>query len=524
MKADIYNINKFVQVNNLEEVTNPILMERDGIPTRDGLLSYEIFGRTVEDRIETFAYINLNGHFLHPLVYKTWRRMDRKIEGVVSGFNKVSVKNGELVPDENGWTGLEELYNHFSELKFKRKDSVTQNERADFLRSLDKDEAFCSKWAIIPAFYRDMQLNKSTSGVVTVHEITRMYSKILRLTRALKSDYTALNLITNSTRTKIQNLLVELYSDYFIKEVKGKNGIFRKFVLGKSVDYSCRLVISIASFKGQRPSDMKVDYEHVGMPLAATLTCFFPFIIKWLKDYFRNNVENIKDKFPVKRNGQVEYVRLTNIEKFNDEYFTKIIDSFIHSYSDRLNTITLENDKGYDIKLRIVGNAAPLDGNLDASTDSTINRPCTWVDLLYMAAWDTTRDKHVLVTRYPLEDYFGIFPCKFNVLSTQKTVPMKVGSRFYPYYPDIDLNATKEQVSIMFIDTLQMSNAYLSGLGADFDGDQITVRGVFSIQSNKSCHAHIYQKQNFLDISGNLKRSTEKEAIQTLYQLTADID
>lgn len=100
---------------------------------------------------------------------------------------------------------------------------------------------------------------------------------------------------------------------------------------------------------------------------------------------------------------------------------------------------------------------------------------------------------------------------------------MKIGSRFYPFYPIINANASKEEVSTMFIDTLSMSNAYLSGLGADFDGDQVTVRGVFAIQSNQSSNEIMYKKQNFLDISCNLKRSTEKEAIQTLYQLTADI-
>ena len=195
-------------------------------------------------------------------------------------------------------------------------------------------------------------------------------------------------------------MLVSIYSDLFIKEIKGKNGIFRKFVLGKSVDYSCRLVISVAQFEGQRPEDMLVDYEHAGMPLAATITCFFPFIIKWLKDYFRNNVENVKDKFPVKVGDKAEYVRLLNVEKYNDEFFTKKIDSFLHSYADRLETIPLENDKGYDAHLKIIGNAASLD-NSGISTDSTLNRNCTWADLFYMAAWDVTRDKHVLITRYP---------------------------------------------------------------------------------------------------------------------------
>lgn len=526
MKVNIFNIDEMVKVNNLKEITNPILLERDNIPTSNGLLSYDVFGRTVEDRSTTFAYISLNGHFLNPLVYLNWKRVNRKIEAIVSGSIKVIVnKQGELEPNEDGWTGLEQLYNHFDELKFKPSESNTQNERIMFLKSLKKEEAFCNKWLIIPAFYRDIQLNKANSGIVTVHEITDAYSKLLRLSVSLSKEFSGFMSINNSTRNKMQNMIVSLYSDIFMKEIKGKDGIFRKFVLGKSVDYGCRLVITVANFGVNNPNNMIVDYEHVGMPLAATLTCFFPYIIKWLKDYFQNNVFNIREKFPVRtKEGGVEYVKLSNIEKFNDEFFTKIVNSFIHSYADRYKTIPLENEKGYDIKLYTIGNMASLDSNPDANTDSMIvKRPTTWADLLYMAAYDTTRDKHVLVTRYPLEDYFGIFPCKFNVLSTTKTTPMKIGSRFYPHYPIIDPELPPEKVATLFIDTLIMSNLYLNGLGADFDGDQISVRGIFSIQANKSCDELMYKKQNYLDISGNLKRSTEKEAIQTLYQLTADM-
>lgn len=525
MKANLFSIDEFVKLNKLREVTNPILIERDNIPTSDGLLSYDIFGRTVDDRSTTWGYINLNGHFLNPLVYLNWKRLNRKIEGVVSGQLYVSVdKKGELVQDDNGWTGLEELYKHFDELKFYSKESNSQNERVDFMKSLKKDEAFCSKWLIVPAFYRDIQLNKANAGIITVHELTETYSKILRLSVALSRDFSGIFIITNSTRNKIQNLLLSFYSDQIMREIKGKDGLFRKSVLGKSVDNACRLVISSANFGVGKPNEMLVDYEHVGMPLAATLTCFFPYIIKWLKDYFSNNLFGLKEKFPVKRpDGSIDYVKLINIEKYNDEFFTKVVNSFIHSYADRFATIPLENDKGYDIHMRIIGNMGSLDNKPDESMDSMVmKRDITWADLLFMAAYDTTRDKHVLVTRYPLEDYFGIFPCKFNVLSTIQTVPMKIGSRYYPHYPVIDPTLKPEQVATLFIDTLIMSNLYLKGLGADFDGDQITVRGVFSIQSNRSCNELMYKKQNYLDIVGNLKRATEKEAIQTLYQLTCD--
>ena len=70
MKLDIFDVKEFIDVNHLKEVTNATLMEKDGSPHKDGLLSNEIFGITTKSRKETFAYINLYGHYFHPHIYK----------------------------------------------------------------------------------------------------------------------------------------------------------------------------------------------------------------------------------------------------------------------------------------------------------------------------------------------------------------------------------------------------------------------------------------------------------------------
>ena len=527
LQVDLFDINKFIKVNNLQEVTNPILLERDNIPTVDGLLSYEIFGRTSTDRSTIFAYIDLHGHFLHPLVYKTWKRMNRKIEGIVSGLDTVVINaKGEIVSDPDGWTGLEELYKHYDEIKFKVTDSDIQKERVDFLKSLKKEEIFVDKWIVCPPFYRDIQLDKANMGKVSVHEKTKLYSDILRLAKALQNDNSGLPIVSFSTRNRIQALLCECYTDKFMGEIKGKNGMFRKFVMGKSVDYGARFVISSPLFDADKPNDMQVTFEKTGLPLAGACACFFPFFIKWLKDYFYNELYLRKDKYPIMRkDGSVEYVKLLNVEKYNDEYFTKAINSFVHSYADRFKTIQLENDKDYDIKMTIMGRHTTIDNNPSASVESGImKRAMTWTDLLYMAAVDICKDKHIIVTRYPIEDYFGIFPSKIEVLSTINTQPMLISGKLYKYYPVVDPKLPTSQVAGLFRDTITLSNLYLTGLGGDYDGDQVTVRGVWDINANKECDAQIYAKKNLLNISGSLIRDTAKEAIQTIYSLTSDVN
>lgn len=526
LECDLFDINKFVQVNNLQEVTNPVLLEKDNIPTSDGLLSYEIFGRTSQDRSSIFAYIDLHGHFIHPLIYAALKYLNRKIEDVVCGIETFSINaKGELVEDPDGWTGLEELYNHFDELKFEEKNSAVQNERVQTIKALNKDEIFCSKWLVCPPFYRDLQLDKANKGKVSVHQKTETYSTILRLSRALQNDVSGIPIVTNSTRNKIQQLLIECYSDRFMKEIKGKNGIFRKFVMGKSVDYGARFVITSALYDADNINDMEVSFEKCGLPLAGACAGAFPFFIKWLKDYFQKEVFLRKDKYPyINSKGETEYVKLINVDKFNDEYFTKAIDSFVHSYGDRFKTISLENDKGYDIKMTIVGQYANM-SNPNASIDSGImKRPITWTDLLYRAAVDICKDKHMLITRYPIEDYFGIFATKINVLSTIETTPMIISGRLYENYPVIDPSLPSEKVSALFRDTVVMSNLYLAGLGADYDGDQISVRIVWDINANRKLDEQIYSKKNLLNIAGKFVRTTEKEAIQTMYSMTANED
>ena len=77
LKISPLDTEKFIKVNELKKVSNPIFFNRSNLPTEDGLLSNDIFGITKDDRTTIFAYINLGGEsFLHPLAYKSWLRLN----------------------------------------------------------------------------------------------------------------------------------------------------------------------------------------------------------------------------------------------------------------------------------------------------------------------------------------------------------------------------------------------------------------------------------------------------------------
>ena len=83
MKIEIFDTGLFIDLNNLKEVSSPVLFQRGDVPDPKGLISNEIFGINVRSRKETFAYIKLNGHFIHPHVYKAFKRLWRNIERVI---------------------------------------------------------------------------------------------------------------------------------------------------------------------------------------------------------------------------------------------------------------------------------------------------------------------------------------------------------------------------------------------------------------------------------------------------------
>ena len=107
-----------------------------------------------------------------------------------------------------------------------------------------------------------------------------------------------------------------------------------------------------------------------------------------------------------------------------------------------------------------------------------------------------------------------------SVLSTFDTEYIKIGDTEYKTYPHIDLSYDKNFISTYFLDTITLSNLYLSGLGGDYDGDQVTIKSVFSQEANAECERIMLSKSNLLNICGNNVRKTSNEGVQTIYMLT----
>lgn len=473
MKVNIVETDKFVKVNSLKEIKNPIYFDKGRTPTDDGLFSYTIFGRPGSvERKQVFAYIDLQKPFLHPLVLKNLKRLDRRFDTVVAGEGSWKIVNGQLVEDNsgNGESGLDFLYTNWDNLKFKVTDSVQRKERVDFVSSFARNEAFTTKQIVIPAYYRDIDFSNIGTGKIAHDEINDKYAKLLRLVSSLgMNDFelVGFDFIGNISRLAIQNLLVDIF-DYFTSKIEKKNGIFRQAVMGKSIDYSCRSVISASNYNMNSYKDLKVTFESSGVPLTQCLVCFFPFAMKWLTDFFDkefNRVRFIEKTDPA--TGKQRRIELARdcMADFEYDKIQKKIDQFVKAPTERFEVVKVKTVEGYQ-PLVFRGVMRDPDRKGSGTGDSTISkRYLTWTDLFFMCAVDITRDKHVYITRYPMEDYFGCYPSRITVLSTFKTQPQIIEGVEYKFYPVIDLKTPKEKVPGLFIDALQLFNAMLAAIG-----------------------------------------------------------
>jgi hypothetical protein len=488
------------------------------------------------DRRHTWAYIDLKRHYLTPKAYVTLKALNRNFEAIIYGTKKFRIENGVLVVDEEkGDTGIEWLYKNWEKINFAKNDSNKRNARIDMLKNYKKNELFITKWGVCPAFYRDANLQGNANGRPKIAEINDLYAAIIRNVSIIETANN-FDFMINSVIGKTQTTLNEIY-DLMKEKINGKNGYLRRSILGKSIDYCGRIVITATPYDNNSVEDQHINFYYTGVPLSHCCAQLTPFIIWWLKGYFRSNVIAHKDQFPVlDGKGNKVYVHLDDPEiAFNEDWLDGCLTRWINNPASRFDLIELpikqEDREKYGIKnpryLTMVGYSYTTTTMARRAYDTKstegsrlIERPMTWTDLLYMAAFDVSEDKHVEITRYPMLDYLGTFLSRVYVISTRTTTPMIINDKLYETYPVIDVNCAKGRIEARFIDSYKICPLYLPGIDGDHDGDQITSKILFSKEANEEAERIMFSKSNILTIDGGSIRSIGNEGIQTLYTLT----
>lgn len=535
----LLDIDEFIKKNELKEVKNPIYFDKNKLPTSDGLLSNDIFGITKEERANRFAYIDLHGIFLHPLIYKLWGNLDSRIKNIVFGTNTYSLDaSGNLVEDPNGKTGIKFLKDNFDKIKIKTTDSSKRDRIIQFIKKSGK-ACFITKYPVIPAYYRDVN---TEDGKMGVGDINKYYNSLIIAARSLEEAHDYGLTLIHAQVGRMQEILLSIYN-YFgagNPDVKtsgvgmpGKLGVIRRTNMSKTTDYSSRLVISAPELKVEDLDDLDVDMDYSLVPLASLCVNFLPFMVYWIRRYFEEEFSGKSKYTYTDATGKVTEAPIADYQiVFSDDRIRKELDRFVHGYSNRFVPIEVPVAPGFlkrgeKIYLRFKGRKVSKDYKEgDDFTKFPIQeRLLTWCDIFFWAANDVTKGKHVLITRYPIDSFYNQFPTRIRVASTVETEPMIVTTfhdKFYKAYPKISQKDVMERVdtSNKFKDTLNLCNAYLNSIVGDYDGDQVTVKGIYSNEANDELDKQMRSKVHYISLNGKTVMEVDKETIQALYCFT----
>lgn len=470
MRVEILDTDRLIKVNKLQEITSPRLFANKMNFDDNGLLSYSIFGVSKSDRRSTFAYINLGQKFIHPHIYNKVLKggIFKKIIYLVSGQKYFSIQDGMLVEDqENGWTGLANLYDHWNEIDWSKKES-SNTTAIQVLKDLSRDQIFVDKWIVCPPAYRDITLADQNNASDTVDPLNDMYQRLIRSVGLLQEGGHFAR-AQYATQLKIQDILVEIHL-HFKDQIAHKWGLIRRNLMGKSTDYGCRAVISAAPYNNERFEDNIVDMEHTAVPIAMCCSLFKPFIVAWLKNFFTREIindPNLITFYDHEANREFT-AKLHDPEiQFDDRHINKIIDDYCLNPDNRfkLITVTVENIKRN--KMILTPAWIKLKGKeiYENNISKVLDRPMTVTDILYLAAVDVCETRHVMVSRYPVGTDKGIYFNKIRVQSTIDHVHVIFNGKDYPRYPKIDLNIQADKIGTQYIDTLVLSNSHCDGMG-----------------------------------------------------------
>lgn len=526
MKISMVDFDKVVELNNLKEITGQSLYQRGEIPNPDGLISNEIFGNTVLSRKQTYGYIDLHKQYFHPHIYYVVKRLYKNIDAIINGqlYCKIN-ENGNLVADENGQTGIKFIYDNWNKIDWDfKKDNNDKGgnryERLNILNNFKKDEIFISKMLVIPPFYRDVASNKAGEEV---DDLNKMYQKLIRYA-TLNNSQDMFDFEFYNNDYEIQTTIFSIY-DYFKTKLEKKNGIIRKYLMGKNVDYCTRTVITAPRYDSNDPDDQFVSFEYSAIPISQICSLAYPFVMYYLKSFFTREVIDRKEisVYNPITDKLEDNIIIDNPEgTFTEKYIKNIIDTFCDDPESRFNKIPLTATNGKVFYLALSGSR--YGGTDKSELAATVSRPMTWTDLLYLACNDAVKNKYCIITRYPVSDDYGLFTTKIRVGSTLKTTPMLIDGVLHKWYPVVELDTPTNMIGSKFVDSSQFSNSYLPAIVGDYDGDQTTIKILFTQEANADCEKALYSKSNFINSAGTCVRSVGNEVIQTFYDLTKDPD
>lgn len=540
LNIHLLDVQADIQRHNYGQVTSPFIYESSSKEfAKSGLFSEDIFGQIGSpQRLSQFGYIDLKTPVFHPIVYANLislkafyaEVLSRKAYAVFDSQAKDFVRAEE--GDEGADTGFKFFLSHFHELQFERNESVSRNTKVEQIEQARRTyTSLMSKCLVIPAQLRDVDPNSSR---LDPDSINKIYISLLNYTNALP-DTPEISSIYDGIVFSIQKKVHELYQ-YILDMVSAKFGYFQRKYGSRNLALGTRNVISPAPLDAKSPDDprqLKVD--EIGVPLFEACKAAMPLFIYHSKTSFLNHVFNASSDQVTLINPKtcdLLYQPISEDEK-NKFISSDGIEKLVNLFKDREfrfkpMTCKTEDNKYYYLfmvydegtRITVCRSVSSIRNQLAASHrifDPKKLRPMTYAEFMYIVAFFATRGKHATVTRYPADNIGSTVPCIVHLLSTNpsRTVEIMVGDGGFsvplPEYPILGKG---------FNDSVSLHADIIGGLGADFDGDTVSLSLLLSEEANTECQKHITSEGRWFTASGKPAAGFTYMEAMPIYNLT----
>lgn len=533
IKLELIQSDEYIRDANLAFVTSATIFEPNSKKFHpQGLFSEEIFGSiTSMDRYVTEAAIALNTKIIHPTIFASNIQPKSLYTSIMAGKQYAVFDEEEFnfkIADFNtigAGTGFQFFMSHLQHLA---QAPVPPALRAGNLHKLItkyQDRLSISNIICLPAGLRDLDMRSSR---LSKDDINKLYMSVINLTSSLSSYASSEDTIFDGIRYQIQLRVADIY-DYIMNIISGKGGFLQKHYGARKIAYSTRNVISVAINDGDTPDDItSIKADETMVPLLNLIKCFQPFYTNYVQKklygelFLHGSTENVPATNP--KTLSIEYITLKSVEinKYTTaEGVNRIINQFKH-VGFRESPIAIQDNKRRDYWLLLtykIGEQVFIGKTKDDlklmverehyTFDIKHVEPFRWVEFMYIAGLQIADGKHALVTRYPVLGEGSIYSSKIHIITTNPNKNVEVifdsGLRFRaPHYPII---------GNPYFESIALHPSRLKGLGADFDGDTVSLTTIWTKEGNDDIAHNLNDISSVIDSNMKLKLGVNMDTV-----------
>jgi hypothetical protein len=516
------------QLKLLQPVTSLDIFDGPGGNFHDaGLFSTVIFGRVGDPlRDQRFGYIDLKVTVFHPVIFRTLLKLRGLYGEIMQGtsYALFDEEKGDFTPanELDGKTGFDFFVKHWKQIRFGKTESSVRTVRLQLIEQY-RDNAELSTLLVMPAGLRDAEVE--SDGRPSLPEINEFYQRVLMLVRNFPERINPRDDLSTYDRTRY-NLMLQfagLY-DYIENLISGKRGFIQDRWAGRRIFNGTRNVISsldTTTADLDAPNRPKFNDTVIGVYQAAksvlpkTIYHLRTHPIGQVFDTTANRVELIN-----KETLKLEWVEISNQDM--DRWGTE------EGMEKVVNELSVLEKRGRPIEIAghylglvyVSADAFRVFRDMEdfpPDFDRNLVRPLTYVELIYIVGLPMWSDNSAFVTRYPVENYNSSIPSKQYVKTTVAGLHLKqLGSN---WEVDADLPEAYEYPTLaqgqvmQYHDSTSISPARLAPLGADFDGDTVSVNSLYSKEAIAETDHHFTTRAAYIQAAGGLSFSV---AIQPL--------